>query len=225
MLTIVAKYYIMYLYKYHLRGGILNQIGGYSTLADAQLATLYQNGDNAAFDELALRYFGKIGAIARKYSAKGYEHSDFVQEGLFALMRACATYSSERGMSFKNYASVVVERRFITVVRAQLSQKAVPESALVGLDDLDGDIEDASGSPEGQLVREEQFRLMLEKLRGILSKTEYTVLMLHVEGHSYAEIAGRLGMKEKAVDNALQRVRKKCRRLKLSLGSAAYMSP
>lgn len=187
----------------------MNTIGGYSTLADAQLAGLYQNGDDAAFDELALRYLGTIGAIARKYSAKGYEHNDFVQEGLFALMRASASYSPERGMSFKNYVAVVVERRFITVVRAQLSQKAVPSSALVGLDDLEQDIEDVSGSPEELVVHNEQLRLTLSKLRGLLSKREYEVLMLYAEGRSYRDIAGRLGINEKSVDNALRRVRKK----------------
>ena len=183
--------------------------GGYSTLADNELALRYQNGDNAAFDELALRYLGIIGAIARKFSAKGYEHNDFVQEGLLALMRAVASFRPEKGMSLKNYVSVVVERRLISVVRADRTQKAVPSSALVGLDDLEHDVEDISGSPEELVMMHERLRLVLDKLRVLLSKREYEVLMLYAEGLGYGEIAHRLGVSEKSVDNALQRVRKK----------------
>ena len=59
--------------------------GLYSTLSDDVLAEFSKNGDDNAFNELAIRYLNKIRFIARKYSAQGYEQNDFVQEGLMAL--------------------------------------------------------------------------------------------------------------------------------------------
>ena len=54
----------------------------YGTLSDAQLANFVSLGDDRAFDELVVRYLDTISIIARKFSAEGYEHNDFVQEGL-----------------------------------------------------------------------------------------------------------------------------------------------
>ena len=47
------------------------------------------------------------------------------------------------------------------------------------------------------------------RLRETLSKREFEVLGLYVDGLSYSSIAERLGITTKAVDNALQRVRRK----------------
>ena len=50
---------------------------------------------------------------------------------------------------------------------------------------------------------------MYARLRETLSKREFEVLGLYVDGLSYSSIAERLGITTKAVDNALQRVRRK----------------
>ena len=43
----------------------------------------------------------------------------------------------------------------------------------------------------------------------MLSELESRALSLYLDGHSYEEIAGRLDCDPKAVDNALQRVKRK----------------
>lgn len=55
----------------------------YGTLSDAQLANFVSLGDDRAFDELVVRYLDTISIIARKFSAEGYEHNDFVQKDLW----------------------------------------------------------------------------------------------------------------------------------------------
>ena len=55
----------------------------------------------------------------------------------------------------------------------------------------------------------EQLDQLLLRLQSVLSKSEYDVLMLYGNGLSYKEIAEKLSVTEKAVDNALQRARKK----------------
>ena len=69
----------------------------YGTLSDAQLANFVSLGDDRAFDELVVRYLDTISIIARKFSAEGYEHNDFVQEGLVGLLCSCKTFDQNGG--------------------------------------------------------------------------------------------------------------------------------
>ena len=183
--------------------------GLYSTLSDDVLAEISKDGDDNAFNELVIRYLGIIRFIARKYSAQGYEQNDFVQEGLLALLYACNTYDRQGGSSFGSYVSLLVERRFITIIRSSQSKKAVPGSALIALDGLSEELTDVVRTPEEQLMDKEQLRQVLKRLRALLSAREYEVLMLFASGLSDSNISKRLNISEKSVDNALQRARRK----------------
>ncbi len=188
----------------------------YNSLDDNTLARLSKNGDDNAFNELAMRYLNTINFIARKYSAEGYEQNDFVQEGLLALLFACRTFDENGNSGFKNYMSVVVERRFISIIRKSSTQKAVPKSALVQLDELGDTLEDFSQSPEELIMCREHLKMMLDKLKNVLSKTEFEVVMLYGNGLSYKEIAKKLSIPEKSADNALQRARRKICNINMS---------
>ncbi|MBQ6387531.1 MAG: sigma-70 family RNA polymerase sigma factor [Ruminococcus sp.] len=181
----------------------------YSTLSDDTLAEFSAQGDDRAFNELALRYLGKIGFIARKYSARGYDHTDFVQEGLLGLFRAACTYRPGSGGSFGSYAMLVAERRFISIIRRQNAQRAVPDTAIVNLDTLESGFADTARTPEEELMLSEQLNQLYARLRQTLSKREFAVLGLYIDGLAYQQIAARMGISSKAVDNALQRVRRK----------------
>ena len=188
----------------------------YNSLDDNTLARLSKNGDDNAFNELAMRYLNTINFIARKYSAEGYEQNDFVQEGLLALLYACRTFDENGSSGFKNYMSVVVERRFISIIRKSSTQKAVPKSALVQLDDLGDTLEDLSQTPEELLMCREHLKMVLDKLKNLLSKTEFEVVMLYGNGLGYKEIAKKLSISEKSADNALQRARRKICNINMS---------
>ncbi len=188
----------------------------YNSLDDNTLARLSKNGDDNAFNELAMRYLNTINFIARKYSAEGYEQNDFVQEGLLALLYACRTFDENGSSGFKNYMSVVVERRFISIIRKSSTQKAVPKSALVQLDDLGDTLEDLSQTPEELLMCREHLKMVLDKLKNVLSKTEFEVVMLYGNGLGYKEIAKKLSISEKSADNALQRARRKICNINMS---------
>lgn len=181
----------------------------YNSLNDNELAALSKNGDDNAFNELAMRYLNTINFIAHKYSAEGYEQNDFVQEGLLALLYACRTFDKKGNSGFKNYMSVIVERRFISIIRRNSTQKAVPKSALVQLDALGDKLEDLSQTPEELLMCREHLKMALNKLKTVLSKTEFEVVMLYGNGLSYKEISKKLSISEKSADNALQRARRK----------------
>ena len=186
------------------------------SLDDNTLASLAKDGNDNAFNELAMRYLSTINFIARKYSAEGYEPNDFIQEGLLALLYACRTFDKNGSSGFKNYMSVVVERRFISIIRKGCTQKAVPQSALVQLDEIGDTLEDISQSPEELLMCREHLKMVFDRLKTVLSKTEFNVLMLYGNGLGYKEIAKRLSISEKSADNALQRARRKVCNINMS---------
>lgn len=188
----------------------------YNSLDDNTLSRLAKGNNDNAFNELAMRYLSTINFIAHKYSAEGYEQNDFVQEGLLALLYACRTFDENGASGFKNYMSVVVERRFISIIRRNNAQKAVPKSALVQLEDVSETLEDLSHTPENLLLCREHLQMVLEKLKKVLSKTEYEAVMLFGNGLSYKEIAARLSISEKSADNALQRARRKICNINMS---------
>lgn len=178
-------------------------------LSDAELAVLVKSGNDSAFDVLTLRYLRNIGFLANKYSADGYERNDFVQEGLMGLLGACRTFDIAQKTSFKSYVDIVVERRFISIVRKAKAQKAVPSASIVSLEESTEELEGEHTNPEELMIAKEHFSLLFGKLRELLSDREYRVLMMYCGGLSYAEIAEKLCITAKSADNALQRAKKK----------------
>lgn len=105
--------------------------------------------------------------------------------------------------------ATVVERRFVSIIRRSNTQKAVPDSALVQIENLGESIEDTSLTPEELITMKEHLNLVIKRLKAVLSKREYDVLMLYAGGMSYHKISDKLKIDEKSVDNALCRARRK----------------
>ena len=69
--------------------------------------------------------------------------------------------------------------------------------------------------PEDTYLDKEIKQEIESVIKQTLSRLEYKILALFLQEYSYAEIGDKVNKSEKAVDNALQRIRKKLR-LKLS---------
>lgn len=181
--------------------------GQLSKLDDTALCALVCDGNEPAFEEITHRYKGLIRLISKDYSYPGFDSSDFMQLGLLGLYSACKTYKSESALSFKNFAAVCIRRRYISLVRSLLNQKSIPADALVSIDHVQN--LDAASTPEALLLDKENDRLFYELVKNKLSHMEMCALKGYIGGMSYSEIAESTGLSTKAVDNALQRVRKK----------------
>ena len=59
------------------------------------------------------------------------------------------------------------------------------------------------------MISTEERGSLVECLTSVLSELESEVLTCYLDGRSYEEIADRLACEPKAVDNALQRVKRK----------------
>ena len=186
---------------------------------DEELIALSRQGDRTAEDLLYERYKQFIRARARSYYLVGADREDIIQEGMIGLYKAIRDYNPERNDSFGSFAELCVTRQFISAIAAATRQKHRPLNSYISLnrpvrgEDAEHTLIDLISArvsdPEEALIRQETSKHMEETLAGSLSKLESAALSMYLEGSSYVEIAQNLGRSVKAIDNALQRVRRK----------------
>lgn len=181
------------------------------TMSDEQLTRLAHEGYEEALSLLIRRYAPMVKRQAVSLCTQQFEAEDLAQEGMMGLLSAVRTYHSESA-SFRTYASICVRNRILSEVKRSGAAKQVPASELVRMDDeqesplaLTGNEED----PAQLVVQKEEDSRLEGRLRKLLSPKEYGVLMLYLQSYAYEEIAQNMNMSCKAVDNALQRVRRK----------------
>ncbi len=171
---------------------------------------LCRKGDEQAIAGLIAREMPAIRAAAARSICPGLEFDDAVQEGIIALFSAIGTYDEGRGASFSTYAAACVQNGIISARRAAGRQKHAPLNQSVSMEEADG-IPGPEQTPEQAAEANERFSRTMEGIATRLSTLERQVLLLFLDGASYSAIARRLQVPEKAVDNALQRVRAKLR--------------
>lgn len=181
----------------------------FAALSDTELALEIKEGNKSAFDEISKRYRGLISSIARRYSAAGFEHSDFMQEGLIALLNACKAYKEDdKKATFKNFAAVCISNRFFSVLRSTNAKGIIPSDHIVPIEDIE--ISDLNKTnPETLIMEQESTRDLQNLIKNKLSRLEQDVLKYYLNGYSYHEIAEKLSVSSKSVDNALVRIRRK----------------
>ena len=180
------------------------------TLSDEQLAGLAEAGSEEAFSLLVGRCSSMIQAQARRYRGTHLDAEDMAQEGFLGLLSAVQTYRETKKTSFRTYASVCIRHRMVSAIRRAGGEPPVPgfdpeeEAGAAGVADGQGGVDPAL------LVMQREETLRLQKwLEHILTPLEKRVLFYHLSAYSYEEIAQKLEIGPKTVDNALQRIRRK----------------
>lgn len=182
--------------------------------SDTRLVELYNSGSPEAFTVLTNRYFKLIRSITSKYKISGLEFEDLTQEGLLGLLSAVKTYNAQKGATFKTYAGLCINRRIITLLERSGNNKSKALNDYISLYDKDiDDIMPEEGvNPEENFIGKESLQSLKKTISECLSEKEKQVLDLYLAGESYANIADKLKMPQKSVDNALQRIRRKLRK-------------
>ena len=142
----------------------------------------------------------------------GIEPDDLFQEGIIGLLNAVRSYRPECGASFETFAYTCITNRLRSAVTA-----AGRNIYAVSYDEWQNSEHPLSEEPEGgadpqEIVagREEMARWR-QMVSQRLSDFERRAIGLFLNGYSYEEIAVVLHHPVKAVDNALQRARRKLR--------------
>ncbi|MFM7693512.1 MAG: RNA polymerase sporulation sigma factor SigH [Actinomycetota bacterium] len=190
---------------------------------DLALVLRARNGNDAALDQLIRRYQPFVRLKASSYFLAGGDSDDLQQEGLIGLYKAIRDYRVDRETSFRSFAELCITRQIITAIKGATRNKHQPLNGYIsfshtpaGSDPEGGDctLGDAiAGSPTldpaSRVVSTDELDSLVEMLGSTLSPLESEVLAAFMSGESYEAIAARAGCDPKAVDNALQRVKRK----------------
>jgi len=197
------------------------QSQGQVQVDDGYLIALAKQGDPLAYDRIVRRYHGFVRMKASSYFLAGGDSDDLIQEGLVGLYKAVRDYRSDRESSFRNFAELCITRQIITAVKTATRNKHTPLNQYVSFSQspasaMDGEptLEEVIPGPTvhdpvNQVISSEELQALVSCLSSVLSELESRVLSLYLDGNSYETIGERLACEAKAVDNALQRVKRK----------------
>lgn len=193
-------------------------------MQDDELIRLCHLGDVQAQNVLMDRYKTLVKAKARSYFLIGADREDIIQEGMIGLYKAVRDYREERSASFHAFAELCINRQIISAIKAATRQKHIPLNTSLSLNKTTFD--DASeqtymdmlqeseiSNPETLFIGQEDKVFIETRIGQALSKFEYQVLALYLQGKTYFEISEIVGKPEKSIDNALQRVKKKVEKI------------
>ena len=179
-------------------------------ISDEELVKSYVNGNKDAFNTIYERYKDMVKYYSRKFFLLGGDSEDVIQEGMKGLFNAVITYKEdkEEGSSFKTYANLCIKSSILSAVKKYSSTKSQALNNSVAIDSLDA-LGFLSSTPEDFIISKESGNELEKTIYKQLSKTELLVLKCFLSGLSYVEIAEKLDLTIKQVDNALTRARKK----------------
>lgn len=189
-------------------------------VTDEELVTRSRNGSDRAAECLVRRYRRLVETRARGYYLAGADHDDVVQEGMIGLCKAIRDFSGDRTMRFRTFADMCVTRQIITAVKSATRRKHAPMNSYVSLSAptaeadqecalIDCLADESARDPVSIIDRCEDTRPPMLRYRHLLSDLECKVLQGYLEGHSYREISSELACRQKSIDNALQRIKRK----------------
>lgn len=187
-------------------------------ISDEELINQIRNNDPQALNEIIERYKSLIEIRVSNYFINGAERDDLMQEGRIGLFNAIMNYDADKNSSFKTFANLCIERQLINAVKNSNRQKHMPLNnyvSLNGSDDnssnesIDTVLNNSVEDPLDTITKKEYINEINDTLDKNLSDFEKDVLDLLLKGYKYEEIAKKLDSNSKAIDNAIQRIRKK----------------
>ncbi len=156
-------------------------------------------------------YLPLVHSRVNAFRQSGVESDDLFQEGIIGLLSAIRSYRPEAGATFETFAYICITNRLRSAVLT-----AGRTTHAISYDEWqcrDSHGEEPEGGPDPQEIvagREEMARWR-QMVSQRLSDLERRAIGLFLSGYSYEEIAFTLHQTVKAVDNALQRARRKLR--------------
>ncbi|MGM9572696.1 MAG: sigma-70 family RNA polymerase sigma factor [bacterium] len=186
---------------------------------DLSLLHRIRSGDKRAFDELVIKYNPMIRRILRKFYFGYEEIEDLIQEGMIGLIGAVREYDETRfQVKFSSFAYMCILRKLCNVIKGMNNKKNLHWQFL-SLKSLRDFLIDYQSDPMDRLeniAMDDQLFFVLKKHLSVL---EFRVILFMLNGYSLNEIAIKMGIQVKSVDNARTRAKLKIKNMVLKYGS------
>ena len=193
----------------------------YKDFNDYELLSYIAEGNEDANNIIIKKYEPLINKIATKMlpfcKNNGLEKSDLIQEGMIGLNHAIERYQEKEDVLFYTYAKKCIERKIISVVISSNRNKNKILNESISYDDdenlLLNFIKSQTPSPEEEVLNLELEERIIIKIKSNLTDLEEQVFSLLISGFKYREIATILDKDNKSIDNTIQRIKTKIRKL------------
>ena len=198
----------------------------YEDIDDGQLISMLHESSEEAKDILFEKYKYIIEIELKKYSSMarvlGYDYNDLYQDALVGFSDALVSYRTDKHAALSSFITLCVDRKLQVCIKkaGRLKNKLLNESLSLEhvydaytspLMDLLSD--NKKNDPLENIVKEEKMAELVGNIRNSLSDREYEVFSLMVNGLKYDEIATLLNKDLKQIDNTIQRVKAKIKKI------------
>lgn len=198
----------------------------YEDYDDNQLVQMIHESSDEAKDVLFEKYKYIIEIEIKKYlnmaNMLGYDYNDLYQDALVGFADALNSYRDDKDTALPSFITLCVDRKLhVAIIKAgriknkvlneSLSLEHVYDQFTVPLMDLLSD--NSENDPLENILKEEKLRELNVRIKDELSDSEYEVYSLMISGLKYNEIAILLDKNLKQIDNTMQRVKTKIRKI------------
>ena len=193
---------------------------------DNELIAMINEDSEDAKDILYDKYKHIIDILIKKYKNMagilGVDYSDLYQEALVGFVDAINHYEEAKEAGLPRFITLCVDRRLqVAISKAGRVKNKIMNEALslehtydyfkmplmYILSDND------ENNPLKNIVSEEDFKYLIAKIKEELSTSEYEVYSLMIGGLSYQDIAALLNKEPKQIDNTIQRIKIKVKKI------------
>ena len=193
----------------------------YKDFNDYELINYISEGNEDASNILLKKYEPLIIKEAHKLlplcSNTGLDLNDLVQEGMIGLNHAIERYKEQSDVLFYTYAQKCIKRKMISIIVGIGRKKNRVLNESISYDDEDNllikVLKDSALTPEEIVISEEQEEKLIKKIKRNLTDFEFEVFELLISGLKYVEISEILGKDKKSIDNTIQRIKTKIKKI------------
>ncbi len=198
----------------------------YNEYNDNELIMLINEESEEAKDILFKKYKYIIDIEIKKYltisKILGYDYNDLYQDALVGFADAINNYEQDKESSMATFITMCVDRRLQYSIRRINTKKNKMHSESLSLDHIydnsalpltDTLSDNSVNDPLLKLMNEEEYKELNKKIRKVLSDSEYEVYEYLIKGLKYNEISNILNKEPKQIDNAIQRIKNKIKKI------------
>lgn len=190
---------------------------------DSELEFYLHDNNEDAVDIVYEKYKYIIDVLISKYRRVFYalniDIDEVKQEANLAFSSAIYSYNQDKDTSMSTFITLCVERKIRQVIKSHETVKSRVYSETLSLNgktdvNLEDFIGDETYEPLKTVENIDTLEYINNEVKNILSSSELEVYNLMIQGLDYVEIAKVLDKTPKQIDNSIQRIRIKLKKLK-----------
>lgn len=191
---------------------------------DSELIMLYHEEDENAKNILYLKYKFIIDILIKKYYKYlinlNIDEQEIYSECSVGFSDALKSYQDDKDAGLPTFITLCIERRIRNILRKYNREKYKGLQETYSLDYVYNDTtlmdilsDDFEHDPLKNMTENENYIELVKQIKSKLTEKEYDVFVLMANGLSYIEIAKILNNTPKQIDNTIQRVKNKIRKI------------